>query len=108
MTDPSFAFELADREQRRKLHARITNDVAHHPPGDLARPAHEQIRRETERLAHLYVEICPPGRELSLALTKLLDEAMAHANAAVARNHGRLTEPAEHGAGLLEWSYDPS
>lgn len=79
-----------DEAEKERLHDRINRDVPHYPPTDKAIEAHERIRTETARLAHLYVDLCPPSRELSLALTKLLDEAMAHANAAVARNHDRL------------------
>jgi succinate dehydrogenase/fumarate reductase flavoprotein subunit len=75
---------------RDALHDRVNRDVLYYPPGDKAREAHDKIRAETERLAHVYIDLCPPSRELSLALTKLIDEAMAHANAAVARNHDRL------------------
>jgi hypothetical protein len=84
-----------DQEARAILHARIANDVQYHAPDENARASHEEIREATEHLAHLYIEICPPGRELSMALTKLIDEAMAHANAAVARNHARTRPPME-------------
>jgi hypothetical protein len=79
-----------DNQERHDLHVRIDRDVRHYPPGAKAVEAHERIRAATAALAHEYVDLCPPGRELSLALTKLLDEAMAHANAAVARNADRL------------------
>jgi hypothetical protein len=79
-----------DAELREALHRRVVTDVGYHAPNDAAREAHEQIRLHTETLAHLMIDLCPPGRELSLGLTKLIDEAMAHFNAAVARNHDRL------------------
>jgi hypothetical protein len=81
---------ITDQDLRDALHARIDRDVQHYPPDGKAIEAHERIRAATAALAHEYVDLCPPGRELSLALTKLIDEAMAHANAAVARNHDRL------------------
>lgn len=37
-------------------------------------------------LAHKINDYCPPSREVSLALTKL-EEAMMHANSAIARHH---------------------
>jgi hypothetical protein len=86
MTPP----DLTDDELRDQLHARIDRDAQHYPPDMKAIEAHERIRAATAALAHEYVDLCPPGRELSLALTKLIDEAMSHANAAVARNHARL------------------
>lgn len=75
---------------KQELHKRVDNDVDYHAPNNKAIAAHGRIREATRNLAHVYVEVCPEGRELSLALTKLIDEAMAHANAAVARNHDRL------------------
>jgi len=75
---------------KQELHDRIDRDVRYYPPGEKAVELHNRIRVATANLAHIYVEICPEGRELSLALTKLIDEAMAHANAAVARNHDKL------------------
>lgn len=77
-------------DEKAQLRTRLEKDVAYHPPDDIARIAHGLVREETLLLARLYVDICPAGRELSLALTKLVDEAMAHANAAIARNHAKL------------------
>lgn len=73
------------------LHERVDRHVAYHPPGTLAKPAHELVRRATAQYAHMLIDICPEGRELSLTLTKLIDETMAHANAAIARNHEGLS-----------------
>ena len=83
---------LSVEEAKQVLHDRVSNDVAYHAPNEEAVQRHELIRTHTEALAHLYVELCPPGRELSLALTKLIDEAMARANAAIARNHNKLRD----------------
>lgn len=80
------------------LRTRVENDTAYHAPDDTAKVAHELLRDETLRLARLFVDVCPMGRELSLALTKLVDEAMAHANAAVARNHAGLDREV-----ILDW-----
>jgi hypothetical protein len=85
--------ERSDLEARTQLHARTIRDVKYHPPDDRARAAHELLRAEIERLAHLAIEVCPPGRELSLGLTDLVDGALMHFNAAVARNHDRLRDP---------------
>lgn len=78
-----------------ELRKRVARDVQHYPPGEVAIRFHQQIRERTLELANLYIELCPPSRELSLALTKLVDEAMAHANAAVARNHDQLPTVAD-------------
>lgn len=49
--------------------------------------AHETVRAKIDWAGSVLVSLCPPGRELSLALTKL-EEAMMWANAAIARNQG--------------------
>lgn len=57
----------------------------YHPPrGDAARSAHETVRARCGALAERIVEVCPPGRETSLAVTAI-EEAMFWANAAIAR-----------------------
>lgn len=71
---------------KERLRQRIENDYTFHPPrnkDDIQK--HEDIRESGKRLALLLVDIVPPGRELSLALTKL-EEVTMHANAALARN----------------------
>lgn len=74
-------------EQRQALHERIENDFRYHPPqGPDQTERYNKIRAVARGYAHELVELCPPSRELSLALTKL-DEAVMHANSAVAR-HG--------------------
>jgi hypothetical protein len=93
----------ADAGARQISHRHVEHAVRYHPPSDLARLAHEQLRREVDRLAHLIIEICPPSRETERAVDKLTDEVLAHANAAVARNHDRLTRP---NADFDEWTYD--
>ena len=72
-------------DEKEKLLARIANNHKHHPPQTEERvKAHEQVRVLTAACAAGLVETCPPGRELSLALTAL-EEAMMWANAAIAR-----------------------
>jgi hypothetical protein len=57
----------------------------YHPPkGDQA-ARYENIRAMAKHVAFNLTELCPPSRELSLALTKL-EEAIMWANAAIARN----------------------
>ncbi|MGY1945322.1 Acb2/Tad1 domain-containing protein [Nocardia asiatica] len=63
-------------------------DIGHrfnyHPPSGDKITAHEQTRAACRELAHQFDRDLPPGREKSLALTKL-EEAMFWANAAIAR-----------------------
>jgi hypothetical protein len=43
------------------------------------------MRGEARAFAETVIQLCPPGRETSLAVTKI-EEAMFWANAAIARN----------------------
>ena len=68
------------------LHQRIDNDVTLHPPvhpviGELM----GRLREDYQSLAHRVVDRCPESRELSLALTSLIDDSMHHAIASIAR-----------------------
>lgn len=53
------------------------------PRDDAARKHHEDVSKLTLALAEELCDICPPGRNLSLALTALEDVRM-RANAAIA------------------------
>lgn len=67
------------------MHDDITHRFAFHPAtDDEKRNAHGSARKACEGAAHTLVDLCPPGRELACALTKL-EEAMFWANAALAR-----------------------
>ena len=69
-----------------ELLERIKNNHKHHPPQTQERiDAHQEVRELTVTCAIALVGLCPAGRELSLALTKM-EEAMFWANAAIARN----------------------
>lgn len=66
--------------------------VYHAPRPDQV-PRYEKIRDAVGCVALDLLEMCPPSRELSLALTHL-EEAVMWANASIARNepnHGQLT-----------------
>lgn len=72
--------------EKEKLLARVRNDFTYHRP-----PADEQhrflaLRSKALELAELIIEHCPTGREQASALTRL-EEAVAHANAGVARQY---------------------
>jgi hypothetical protein len=68
----------------------IDNRFMYHSPfGD--QPERYSVIREAGRvLANTLTYLCPPSRELSLALTKL-EEAIMWANAAIARNEKQET-----------------
>jgi hypothetical protein len=63
----------------------LTNRFTHHPPkGDQAF-RYGEIRNRAHAVASLIDEMCPDGREKSLAITHL-EQAVMWANAAIARN----------------------
>lgn len=68
-----------ETEQRRE-----NNFTYHSPIGDQA-DRYTGIRNYAKDLAEFLDLMCPPSRELSLAMTKL-EEAIFWANAAIARN----------------------
>ena len=68
-----------------ELLKRLNNDFIYHDPKDGQLERYTQIRTETGSLAKWLTTVCPPSRELSLAITHL-EEAMFYANAAIARN----------------------
>lgn len=68
------------------LKKRINNDFTYHkPPADIG-IVFVQIREKAKELAHLIVDLTPPGREQSSALTNL-EQAVMHANAGIARQY---------------------
>lgn len=70
---------------RDELWRRAENDFMFHPADEVTGRVHDSIRTECHRTAAFLIDLCPVGRELSLALTKL-EEAMFWANAAIARS----------------------
>lgn len=63
---------------------RIEDTFTYHSPvGDQAQ-RYVLLREKAKEFAYLIVGLSPPGREQSLALTKL-EEAVMHVNSAVAR-----------------------
>ena len=59
------------------------NFTYHKPDGDRI-GRYEEIRAKAKELAYLVDTLCLPGRERSLAMTKL-EEAVMWANASIAR-----------------------
>lgn len=64
---------------------KIANNFTHHAPTTEQTLRYEAVRELTGGLASTLTELCPPSRELSLALTNL-EQVMFWANAAIARN----------------------
>lgn len=65
--------------------AQLENNFTYHPPkGDQA-ARYEEIRAKGKELATHFLNVCPPSRERSLAITNL-EESIMWANAAIARN----------------------
>ena len=62
------------------------NRFTHYPPiNNIIRQNHEEVRNKIQDVARSIKRVVPPGREQSLAITKL-EEAMFWANAGIARN----------------------
>lgn len=79
-------------DARQALHDRIDHDFRLHPPQTKLTAARlDRLRSRARALAHEFVDVCEPGRELSMALTDL-ENALQHAIAAVVRYQD---EPAE-------------
>ncbi len=66
-------------------HTKRVMAFSYHQPKGAQVVRYQVIRARTLALAKLFNTSCPPGRELSLAMTKL-EESVMWANAAIARN----------------------
>lgn len=65
---------------------RNANNFKYHKPHDPEQGVrYDKVRQTLHVVANSLLFLCPPSRELSVALTKL-EEAMFWANAAIARN----------------------
>ncbi len=74
------SYELTDQDI-----AEIDNRFSYHAPKDNQFEKYMNIRQLANRFARAIYVNCPNSRERSTALTRL-DEAVMHANAAIARN----------------------
>lgn len=63
----------------------IENAFSYHTPKQSQSVRYENIREYAKDMAFMLTALCPPSRELSLALTHL-EECIMFANAAIARN----------------------
>jgi hypothetical protein len=70
-------FDQIEAEEQRRW--------SYHPPKPGQPAMYGELREAAKVLAGVMATHCPVSRELSTALTKL-DEAVMHANAAIARN----------------------
>lgn len=73
------------RELTQEERDRLENNFTSHPPFGGQSVRYEFIRDFCKQVAAIMCRLCPPSRELSLALTKI-EEAVFWANAAIARN----------------------
>jgi hypothetical protein len=63
----------------------LENNFKYHAPKDDQSAKYEEIRAQAKAFAEKLIALCPPSRELSVALTEL-ETAVMWANAAIARN----------------------
>lgn len=70
--------------------ARLDNNFRYHAPQGDQTERYQAIRDKQRELAQLLMTLCPPSRELSLALTHLEDVGY-NANASIARNEKPTT-----------------
>jgi len=78
------------------MHKDLQNRFLYHPPQDDQAERYGTLRRQAFLLACNLTELCPPSRELSLALTHL-EECVMFGNAAIARNEETIVAEAEKG-----------
>ena len=64
---------------------RAENNFTYHAPKEDQAERYEQIRAKAKEFNLLLLNLCPPSRERSVALTEL-ETAVFWANAAIARN----------------------
>lgn len=76
---------MINYEPSEKDKKNIDNNFRYHAPKDGQPEKYEEIRAQAKALAEKLVTLCPPSRELSLALTEL-ETAVMWANASIARN----------------------
>lgn len=79
-TEPTTMYPIGDQ-----MAERIDNDFTYHAPKPGQVERYNMLRENARTMALLIVRATPPSREQSLALTKL-EEAIMHANSAIARN----------------------
>jgi len=63
----------------------LGNNFRYHAPKEGQAEKYEEIRAQAKAFAEKLVTLCPPSRELSVAITEL-ETAVMWANASIARN----------------------
>lgn len=71
-------------QQLKEMQADLDNRFTYHAPTGDQPKKYELLRAQAKELARNFVLLCPPSRELALALVRL-EEAMMWANAGIAR-----------------------
>ncbi len=79
-----------------KMRTRLLSEFMYHPPSPDQIPRYLALRSMALTFATMIVELTPPSREQSLALTKI-GEAIMHACAAIAR--GEVAKAVASGTG---------
>ena len=64
---------------------KLENNFKYHAPKDDQAVRYEKVRGAAKEFAKTLTALCPPSRELSVALTEL-ETAVMWANASIARN----------------------
>ncbi len=64
---------------------RLENNFKYHSPKEDQPERYVNVRDSAKSFAYLIMELCPPSRERSLAITAL-EDAVMWANASIARN----------------------
>jgi hypothetical protein len=64
---------------------KVKNNFTYHAPFGNQPERYGELHKLGDHLARIMMNLCPPSRELSLALTKL-EEAIMWSNSAIARN----------------------
>jgi len=72
-------------EPRPEDKAKLDKNFTYHPPKEGQPERYIAIRNAYKDLAEMLMSLCPPSRELSVALTEL-ETSNFWANAAIARN----------------------
>jgi len=74
------SYKISEADQKKLS----TAFIYHAPKGDQPQ-RYIELRDKAKELAELMTSLCPPSRELSLAITNL-EQAIMWANASIARN----------------------
>jgi len=76
---------LAGRELTKEESERIRNNFTYHAPFGDQSEKYTFIGNQAKEFAEILCSLCPPSRELSLALTEL-EKAVSWANASIGRH----------------------